>query len=695
MPLTMLPQLFINGGWVNVPALPVDKPTVIERGYTDEGTIRPSKMMIRLNDTAAPSLNPSRATSVLYGTGGRAVPIAVAGATIRAWLETASTDPDQDVEFVEGSGRGRRWLDVEAQGPLFRIGQWSDKIESTMFRTFRQFANLIGYWPCEEPSTSAVLSTYKGLGSTSSGITIGDADGPPGAAGSFLGTSATNVILGPVGASRTAGFQVFWSTKMGTLPTATATPLFAWRAQGLYFTVDVSTGSFNFRVFQSGALVSDVAWGWAGTVLTDWVTWRAKCYQSGANVVIELAWYSERTGILGMTQSFVGTIDQLTSIRINATTATDGTRYAQIGALTTVADDLQSAAALASFIGYSGERAGPRFLRLLAEAGLSASVLGNLTDTQFMGAQKPDTLMNLIKEIAATEDGLVFDKRDGIALILRTRRSRYNQVAAMALNVTDVVPPLRERLDNTGVQNLVTITNRSGAATTDELTVGAMSTLPYPNGIGVFKGGAFPDVDVNVNDPAVWLPTLAAWYLARGTVPGPRFTEVSLEVGLKSPGLAAACQALEIGDRITIAGRLPDLIDLQVIGIREEIGTHTWLFTLTCIPGDIFQTGGEDSTQFVLDAYASTIITAPAPAATGTSVVVGSADPNDVWSTTSLPYPVMVSGERMQVTAATAPALVSGTWRQTLTVTRSVNGVVKAQVVGTPVHVFYPIREAW
>jgi hypothetical protein len=54
-----------------------------------------------------------------------------------------------------------------------------------------------------------------------------------------------------------------------------------------------------------------------------------------------------------------------------------------------------------------------------------------------------------------------------------------------------------------------------------------------------------------------------------------------------------------------------------------------------------------------------------------------------------------VSGEKMTVTACTAAAFVSGNWQQTLTVTRSVNGIVKAQLVGTAVNVFAPYREVW
>jgi hypothetical protein len=313
-----------------------------------------------------------------------------------------------------------------------------------------------------------------------------------------------------------------------------------------------------------------------------------------------------------------------------------------------------------------------------------------------MGAQKPGKLMDLIKECAATEDGLVFDKKDTLTTVFRTRRSRMNQAVAMTLDATaDIVPPFTERVDNVGVANVITLTNRDGYASTVTQTTGPMAATAYPSGIGQFKGGAYPDVAVNLANPAADMPAMLAWYLARGTVPGPRWPTVTIEVGLRSPGLQAAAKVIEIGDRIQVTNRMADPIDLHVIGIREEIDTHKWTFTFTCIPGLIFDTGAEDDTTHRLQTYNNTIITAPVPATTGTTMVVGSPDPDDVWSTTSLPYPIMVAGERMTVTAATAASLVSGTWRQTLTVTRSVNGVVKTQVAGTFVYVFAPYREAW
>lgn len=683
------PSLRFNGAWNTVPVLAYERPTVIERGYTDEGTIRPGKISLRIDDRAAPTLNPSRPASLLYGVTGRGMGVGMSvDGSLRAWMESAVLDPDQTPDFAESPARGKRWLDLEAYGPLYRIGQWSDEIQPPMTRTFLQYPSLIGFWPGDDEA----LSTRVGLSRSYSGVTLADDDAPPGAAGSFVGSATTAVIMGPTHASTSAGWQVFFSTKITNVPAApNPLPFFTWRANGLLWNLEADTAGVTLRMFSGGVQIDSISFGLNPGELTQWMAWRAKTYQSGGNVVTELAFYTTQYGVAGITRSVPATLDRLTSIRINGNAIVNGARYGQIGALTGTSDDLQSAAAIASFEGYRGETTAARFLRLLAEAGISRTVQG--TTTTKMGPQKSARLMDLLKEIAATEDGLIFDKKDAIQVVLRTRRHRQNQAAVMTLNaLTDIVPPFRERIDNVGVQNYVTITDRGGAVITVSKTSGPMSTAPYPAGIGVFKGGPFPDVDVNLADPTTDLPSMAAWYLARGTAPGPRFPSLTLEVGMRSPGLRAAVKALEIGDRILVTGRLPDAIDLHVIGITEEVGTHTWRFTLTLIPGEIFDVGAEDSMAHRLDSLTTTL--QDPKTTTDNFFVFTFTRRDDAWSTTSLPYDINVGGERMTVTAMNG-VTGTGPWQQTCTVTRSVNGVVKAHPAGAPVRIFTPYREAW
>lgn len=681
-----------GGTWVTLPVYAVDGPIRIVRGYSDEGVFRATKVTFRLNDAAAPTLNPAHPNSPWYGKP-LAIPIRVLIAgegVVRAVAEIVQLDPDQTPDYRTTPPRGKRWLDVQAYGTLFRVGQWSDPLRSPMTRTYLQYPSLIGFWPGDD----AGVSTWVGQGRTATDVTGGDASAPPGASGSFAATATTRCVFSPNNASATAGFQVFFSTRTsGPLPGPPAQQIFQWFANALQFSLEAETDGIHLKVFQGGVLLADSYFG-PPLTLNQWIAWRAKCYQSGSNVICDLASYVANAPTMGGLTITApgGQIDRPSSLRITGNPLSATTKYCQIGVLTGTSDDLQSYAAIQSVNGYAGELTTARFARLLAENGLAGGATG--TSTTRMGPQKASSLTDQFREIAATEDGLVYDSRTGLSAGMKTRSARINVPVGLALQYSDCVSPLQERLDNVGAQNIIAITDVSGATATATRTTGPMSSAPYPNGIGPLKGGAFPDVKVNFFDPATDLRNAADWYLARGTVPPPRYPSVTIEVGLKSPGLRAAAAAVTIGDRLTITGRNPEVIDLQIIGLQEEIRTHTRTFTFVCIPNDVFNAGAEDSAVHALQTYASTILTAPSPPATGVSMVVGSPDAGDTWSQAT-PYPILVSGERMTVTAATAPVLSGGQYRQTLTVVRSVNGVVKAQTVGTSVRVPTPYREVW
>lgn len=68
---------------------------------------------------------------------------------------------------------------------------------------------------------------------------------------------------------------------------------------------------------------------------------------------------------------------------------------------------------------------------------------------------------------------------------------------------------------------------------------------------------------------------------------------------------------------------------------------------------------------------------------------------DEAWSTTAEPYDLLIAGERVTVTSMGARTGTPGDWEQQATVTRSVNGVVKAQVVGASVKAAGAKRWGW
>jgi hypothetical protein len=61
---------------------------------------------------------------------------------------------------------------------------------------------------------------------------------------------------------------------------------------------------------------------------------------------------------------------------------------------------------------------------------------------------------------------------------------------------------------------------------------------------------------------------------------------------------------------------------------------------------------------------------------------------NDTDHAAEFPFDANLGGERLTVTACTVGTTSGGNWRQTLTVTRSVNGIVKSHSAGAGIDVW-------
>lgn len=690
MALNVIPQLFYSGIWNTVPALPLDQPTKIERGYADEGTVRPSKVTIRINN-ASDNYRPSNPTAAVYGLAGRNTPFAVAcESSVRSVVEASSWKPDQSL----GSTNIKRWVDLEAQGLLRRIGQWTEPLRSAMYRQVSQFSTLIGLWPLDDSRDAAQLAnTTVGPDGSFSGITLGE-DEATGGGSTTAKLSATGLMQGTfLPASNTAGWQFCLQFRLPIIPvSATGQLIFQWfMANGNRWTISCNNAAYTVDVItQDGTslLSSPVLFG-TGAEPNQWITMRIKASQSGGNVAYDWTWYAEGAAFLyTVSGTYAGSVSALSRWRIYGTTANTDAHYAFVYGTTTTAQDLLNGNVLAASNGYPGERAGTRFLRLAGEAGVAGVLVGNAADTQPMGPQKPDTLLKLFTECAHTEDALLFDSRTAIAVVFRTRRSRFGQTPALALTYgTNVSPPLTENLDDLGVTNRVTLSNRDGSTATSVRTTGPVSILAPPAGVGEYKGGS--DLMINVANPAAQLQNLSDWYLARGTVEGSRYPSVMVDL-LAFPALRAAACAVEIGDLITIAGRDAELILLQVIGVTETIGTHRQTLEFTCIPGSIFQRVGLYDNAFTrYDSRPTTWNAGYSSAAT--TMVLTFPTPSDAWSTktASQPYDLLAAGERIRVPVGGMGAVTgAGPYTQTITgAVRAVNGVVKAQSAGASVRV--------
>lgn len=678
------PQIKYSGSYHVTPGFSGAGAVKIKRGYTDEGNLRPGTLEWTINNSDNSWL-PSNPESPLYGLAEIGAPAALSvRGLVRGVFEASSFKPDQTADFNASTDRGMRWVDVVASDPLRRIGRWRDISQSAMFGTFSGLSTLTAYAPAEDGRDASNLSLAVGADyAASTGVTFGDTDAPDGATASMLGSATSHVVIS-ANTTASAGWQVFWSFKASAL--GAAATMFYVRAQSIMIEWQLATGpNITVNIYVSGTLVkTDTASMGTGVDPTNWISYRAKVSQNTTNVRVETAWYQQNdTVVWGITSDGTGTLVNLTSLRIDGNTLVNGGRYAHIGSVAGTTDDLQSFAVLQAFNGYSGETAADRFSRLCTERGITPTVIGTAANTVVMGPQQADTFINQLKEIQDTEDALIYGRRGAFALELRTRRDRINQDPVLALTFPDhFVGALDESLDDIGVRNSVTAKNRDAGSYPAEKATGARSIAT----VGLYDFTA----NVSVEDESD-LPFIAQWFLARGTLAGSRFPVVTVDL-FAHPELETDATTVDIGDRITITGRGPDTLDLQVIGYEETFdGNDRWEIAYTCVPNDPFTAGGEE--DGLLQATASTLNAGVTSTATS-MVFTTPTDVEDTWSTTNEPYDVMIAGERITVTSMGA-ASGSGPYTQTATVTRSVNGVVKAQTAGTAVRVTPSIKESW
>ncbi len=684
-------ELRFGGEWQAVPPFAVEG-IKVTRGQGAEGRApRPAAVNVTL-DNRADTFRPSNPESPLYGLAGRNTPMRVTvGSSVRALVEASSWSPDQTADFDAAAGTGRAWTTVQAGGVLQRVGQWSEVLRSPFYTYNVGMSQLAGYWPMEDArgATRAASPVDGARNSSLIGQSFDSQQRPPGSApvaSIDTNADAANFRMAPGDATSTDGWQYSFTVYLGSLDNTiwSIVNLDMANGYGLYFTLDDTTNTTYLEVFDpNGFLAAQQTQAWGHAWTGRWILFNIQARYAAGTTTYSVYWRATDEDFwwtISTTEPIPPSI--LTSSFVNG--LPPGSAYGHVLATHGVSDEVTDEARVTAWRGYAGETAAARFARLCTAKNVPYSIVGTAVDTMPMGPQPVATFAELIRECAQTDDALIYDARDGVELVFRTRVSRYNQAAALALTYPgDIGPPLREVLDDLDLHNLVTVEQRDGGAATAELTTGLLSTQDPPDGAGTYE----QRVDVNVADEDASLQALAQWWLGRGTVDVPRWPTVTVDLTAR-PDLTAAVDAVDVGDRITITGRAEYVIDLFVLGYTEQIGTHTRKVTFTCAPGRQFDVGEYDAARY--DLRTCTLSGEHSAAATSLSLAITS---NERWSTTATPYDLLISGERVTVTAMGART-GTGPYAQTATVSRSANGISKTLPAGSAVHIATPGRYA-
>lgn len=704
---TIAVELWYAGAWHAAPGYDRD-PVTVTRGRGDgQGRPSPSTAVATL-DNRTQQFNPRDPRGALFGLIGRNTPARILiDGQIRGRGEVSSWKPRETPGYNPATGRGDAWNEIEMSGILRRLGQ-GDPLISAARRAILD-TGPTAYWPLEDGEhATAAASAVAGVAdmaplgqsrfTTPSGSPIGPAGLPrfsvgPGPAGSLPLASIADggMLAASIPLRDTGSWQVDWTMTLdagSASPTGSTEPMW-WRASGsldlwtvlcgangiyvyvdsegvpvgrAYSTQNVFDGAahhYSFWVRQDGPYIE-------GQLLIDGVAVATMADVADPGVVVD------------------GTIGGITSMWINPIEERGDNWPTAIGHLAYWSPYISTAQSLAlveAVHGHRGEPAGVRLARVCVESGVTLTLSGDATATTPMGPQRPVGLLDHLAECEAADGGILYEPRDAGRIAYRTRASLYNQTPALTLDyqAEQVAPPLDPVVDDLDVTNDVTVTTSDGATARAVAETGPLSVQPPPAGVGRY------DTRKDVNATSSVLPDLAGWALHLGTWDETRYPRVTVDLDA-TPDLTAAATAVDIGDVIQLDGVAPDSARLLVRGYTETVSNTRRTITYVTTPAGPWTVAVRDTAR--RDTAGTVLADAVTASDTSWTVVTAS---GPIWTTdpADMPLDVVVGGERVTVTdiAGTGTA-------QTMTVTRSVNGVSKPHSANAPVRLWQPAVRA-
>jgi hypothetical protein len=691
-----------TGVWTDISAYVLQRDTLtITHGRGDEqGQAAPSRMSFTL-DNRDGRFSPRNPLSPLYGMIGRNTPIRCKiddEAFTRFYGEVASWPPRWDPSHSDNH------VPIDAYGLLRRLSQGQPAVSNALRDYVLSQSTLAAYYPLSG-----------GEGATYSQNIA------PGMVGSFRGTTGATFTYG-----RDMGAAWLGS---GMELNAAAAPAYMEGGGG----TGKSNAAFDF-VFQSPAMgVLDIQ-----LFPTYDSYWKLRLNTSADACTLQVSYYDDDNGLITMTAS--GVVEALRDtelhtcrfelnsvagpdvdylVYIDGVLVDSGTNslgqtltgvplfrfnYSRfvnqtvmnMAHLTLWTDNTAANMPLpedftAAAFAYAGETAIDRVFRVCVDGGIPVGTVGTASESTAMGPQFTESRLEQIRDCETTDMGILVEHRSASALLYRSRASMYNQTPVFTLDYAagHVSPPLEPVDDDQVTRNDVTATRRDGGSARYTVDTGPLSTQDPPDGVGRYD----TEVTVNVETDGQ-LQGAAAWVANVGTLDKARWPAVT--VNLSSPNIPTALKdsikSINVGERFVITNMddafVYDDISLIVVGYSETIDPFVHTITFNCMPADPYETVEWATSSTVGDFHWDTDGSELNSSATSTATslsVKRTTGATSLWTTDSdaFPFDILVGGERMTVTA-----ISSSTSPQTFTVTRSVNGVVKAHAAGTDVRLF-------
>jgi hypothetical protein len=597
-----------------------DSSITIRRGRQDEQTqSAPSTMTVAVNNTDG-RFSPRNPTGAYYGGLRRNTPLRVR-VNPGTGLATRGVGFASEFPLRWDVSEADHHVPIVANGILRRLGQGQTPLKSALYRTYSN-QDMLAYWPMEDESpTTTLVSGLSGGTPIRSGFELTLVTGQAGTDRALeLVAASFGYVFAGFNLPTTDAFQLEFVFASDRAADTSVLQILCCTDPTITFTIDMA----------------------AATCDGDPHHIALRFTQNGANV--DLTVYKD--GVLTGTTPLVGVLKASVAVYLlHGVYTTDSVTVCHLAAFSSAEMTVPTSRAGAAD-GYDGELAAVRFARLCDEEFIPNDVAS--TSSEAMGPQTSKTLLELLRECEAADEGLIVERRTG-ELGFDTRISRENQTVALTLDYStgQVSPPLEPTDDDQRIRNDVTVTREGGSSgrfVDEDGPLGVTAVGRYDEGV---------TLNLFTDDQAL---QHASYRVGVGTVDLLRFPTVTMNLR-RNDDLVATWLALDIGSRIQITN-LPDIIsyddlDLIVEGYTEQISQKNWIVTFNCAPYGPYQAGvyAEDSMS---------LLTAETTATTSWRI---GCEPDFTEDTDDLPVDLRSDGEVVSVTAvaAVAPSILAGT----------------------------------
>lgn len=606
---------------------------------------------------------------------------------VRFWGEIESFPQEWDATGKDMLSR------IHASDLLQRLGTSQTQVRSPIYLNRIQ-VDPTGYWTFEDgaEATRAGAVSRSTASAIATLITFKAADDLPGSDGVAQFAEGGAFARGFARSSTTTGTASFLGFfKFGTSPASTV-QVFSTVVVGSstvnWWRVETDGASFTIRAFAADgtSLLSNAITLGTDVVITDWISLRLELTTSGANIAWALAWHQVGQHVFwGSSGTIAGSVGRFASFTISGSAANTDMYFAHI-VLDTDTTDFTSSDFASAARGYIGETFSERFRRICTAKGITPDLDGWEMDTSALGRQPIDTELNILKDGARVDGGILLgSRRQPNAITYITRGRIQQQSSAVTLEhdgSSHLAATPKPVFDSVGVANDVTVTRPGGGFSRRVVTDGKLGT----DNIGSVPGGG--DYNVETDEAT---DVVAGWLANLGTAEDKRFPEIEVQLNRSQTVLGSAIgqeiMAVDAGRYLVIdnmpAGQRPDPAEQLIQGYLETHSNKLWKIVFNGTPYAPWRAG---IIEGVLEPprFVATDTTVNDATSTATSLTFVTATGSARWvlasdlASTPFPFDVMIAGERMTITAITG-----ATNTQTVTVTRSVNGVVKA-ISGSP-----------